>query len=60
VRGAIRDAIALARSMGAKALELGSTMSLARQLDNEGNRIEAHAIVREIYGWFTDGSGDVG
>jgi hypothetical protein len=41
--------------MGAKALELRASMSLVRLLDNEGNRAEAHTILRDIYGWFTEG-----
>ena len=50
-----RDAIALAESMGAKLLELRSTMSLARLLASEGRCVEAHAMLAEIYDWFTEG-----
>jgi predicted ATPase len=49
------DAIALARKMGAKSLELHATMSFARLLDSQGKRAEAHAMLAEIYGWFTEG-----
>jgi class 3 adenylate cyclase/tetratricopeptide (TPR) repeat protein len=50
-----REAIALARRMGAKALELRATVSLTRLLDQQGRRDEAHAMLEEIYGWFTEG-----
>jgi class 3 adenylate cyclase/tetratricopeptide (TPR) repeat protein len=50
-----REAIALARSMGAKAWELRATMSLARLLDKRGRRDEARPMLAKIYGWFTEG-----
>jgi class 3 adenylate cyclase/tetratricopeptide (TPR) repeat protein len=50
-----REAIALARKMGAKAWELRATMSLARLLDQQDKRGEARAMLAEIYGWFTEG-----
>jgi len=50
-----RDAIALARSMSAKAWELRATTSLARLLDNTGRREEARATLGGIYNWFTEG-----
>jgi class 3 adenylate cyclase/tetratricopeptide (TPR) repeat protein len=50
-----REAIALAQRMGAKAWELRATTSLARLLDEQGRRDEAHAMLAEIYGWFTEG-----
>jgi hypothetical protein len=50
-----REAIALAHKMGAKALELRATMSLARLLDQQGHRDEARTILAEIYDWFTEG-----
>jgi predicted ATPase len=48
-------AIALARKMSAKTLELHATMSLARLLDKQGRRDDARAMLAEIYGWFTEG-----
>jgi hypothetical protein len=30
-------------------------MSLARLLDQQGKRVEAGAMLAEIYGWFTEG-----
>jgi hypothetical protein len=49
------EAIALARSMGAKAWELRATASLARLLAKYGRRDEGHAMLAEIYAWFTEG-----
>jgi tetratricopeptide (TPR) repeat protein len=51
-----RDSISLARSMGAKAWELRTTMSLAQLLDKQGHRDEARAMLADIYNWFTEGS----
>jgi predicted ATPase len=48
-------AIEVARKQNAKSLELRATMSLARLLKEQGRRDEAHAILAEIYGWFTEG-----
>ena len=50
-----RDSIAMARSMGAKAWELRTTMSLVRLLDGEGRRDEARTMLADIYNWFTEG-----
>jgi adenylate cyclase len=50
-----RTALKLARSMGAKALELRATMRLARLLCDTGRRDEAHSTLAEIYNWFTEG-----
>jgi class 3 adenylate cyclase/tetratricopeptide (TPR) repeat protein len=50
-----REAIALARQMGAKTLELQATTSLARLLDKRGERDEARAMLADIYNWFTEG-----
>ena len=50
-----RDSIALARSMGAKILELRSTMSLARLLEQQRRRVEARSMLAQIYNWFTEG-----
>jgi tetratricopeptide (TPR) repeat protein len=49
------EAIALARKMGAKSLELRATMSLAWLLRDTSRRDEARAMLAEIYGWFTEG-----
>ena len=50
-----REAIALAKKMQAKAWELRATISLARLLASQGRRDEAHAMLAEIYNWFTEG-----
>jgi tetratricopeptide (TPR) repeat protein len=50
-----RDSISLAKSMGAKAWELRTAMSFARLLASQGRAHEAHAMLAEIYNWFTDG-----
>jgi class 3 adenylate cyclase/tetratricopeptide (TPR) repeat protein len=50
-----REAIALARTMVAKAFELRATMSLVRLLARHGRRDEARSMLAEIYGWFTEG-----
>jgi tetratricopeptide (TPR) repeat protein len=50
-----QEALALARSMEAKAWELRTTMSLVRLLRKQGQRDEARAMLADIYGWFTEG-----
>jgi len=50
-----REAIDLARSMGAKAWELRATTSLADMLADHGRRDEARSMLADIYGWFTEG-----
>jgi tetratricopeptide (TPR) repeat protein len=50
-----RDSISLAQSMGAKAWELRTTMSLARLLASKGSRDEARTMLAGIYAWFTEG-----
>jgi tetratricopeptide (TPR) repeat protein len=50
-----RTALTLSRSMGAKAYELRTTMSLSRLLRDTGRRDEAHSMLAGIYDWFTEG-----
>jgi class 3 adenylate cyclase/tetratricopeptide (TPR) repeat protein len=50
-----RKAIDVARGQDAKSWELRATVSLARLLANTGRRVEAHAMLAEVYGWFTEG-----
>jgi adenylate cyclase len=51
-----REAVVAARRMGSKAFELRATTSLARLLAKQGKRVEARAMLSEIYNWFTEGS----
>jgi predicted ATPase len=48
-------AVEVARGQSAKSLELRATVSLARLLANPGRGDEAHAMLTEIYNWFTEG-----
>jgi tetratricopeptide (TPR) repeat protein len=50
-----RESITLAQKMGAKALELRSTMNFARLLDEQNRRDEARTMLADIYNWFTEG-----
>jgi hypothetical protein len=50
-----RQAIEIARSQQAKALELRATTSLARILAKQDRCTEARAMLADIYGWFTEG-----
>ena len=50
-----REGLAIAGAMGAKALELSSTMGLARVLAKQGRHNEASTMLAEIYGSFTEG-----
>ena len=52
IAGALIDAALVAVAF---AWELRSTMSLARLLDKQGRRHEAHTMLAEIYNWFTEG-----
>jgi DNA-binding winged helix-turn-helix (wHTH) protein/predicted ATPase len=48
-------AIEVARKQQAKSLELRATVSLARLWQRQGKLREAHQMLTEIYGWFTEG-----
>jgi tetratricopeptide (TPR) repeat protein len=50
-----REAILIARGQESKSYELRATTSLARLLAKQGKRDEAHAMLAEIYNWFTEG-----
>jgi class 3 adenylate cyclase/tetratricopeptide (TPR) repeat protein len=50
-----RMAITTAQRQQAKSWELRATLSLARLLMKQGRRAEAHTMLSEIYGWFTEG-----
>jgi class 3 adenylate cyclase/predicted ATPase len=48
-------AVEIAQRQQAKSLELRATMSLARLWQSHGKTAEAHQMLAEIYGWFTEG-----
>jgi predicted ATPase len=50
-----QQALAVARRQQAKALELRAAMSLSRLWQRQGRRADAHQLLTEIYGWFTEG-----
>ena len=50
-----QKAIEIAQRQQAKSLELRAVMSLARLWRQQGKRNEAHQLLAEIYGWFTEG-----
>ena len=54
-----REAIEIARRQGAKSLELRAAMSLGRLWATRGKAREAHALLSDIYNWFTEGADTV-
>jgi predicted ATPase len=48
-------AIEVAQRQQAKSLELRATTNLARLWQQQGKQKEAHRLLAEIYGWFTEG-----
>jgi hypothetical protein len=50
-----QKAIEIARRQQAKSWELRAAMSLSRLWRQQGKRQEAHEMLSEIYGWFTEG-----
>jgi len=50
-----RQALDIARRQQAKSLELRAAMSLSRLWQQQGKQEEAHRLLTEIYGWFTEG-----
>jgi predicted ATPase len=48
-------ALEIARKQSGRSVELRATMSLARLLATKGQRVQACAMLAEIYGWFTEG-----
>jgi predicted ATPase len=49
------EAIDIARRQQARSLELRAAISLSRLLMQQGRRPEAHAILKPIHNWFTEG-----
>jgi class 3 adenylate cyclase/predicted ATPase len=50
-----RRAIEIARRQHAKSWELRAVTSLCRLLHKQGKNSEAHGMLADIYGWFTEG-----
>jgi predicted ATPase len=50
-----RQAVAIARGQGAKSFELRAATNLGHLWAGQGKAAEAHALVSEIYAWFTEG-----
>jgi len=50
-----RQALEIARRQEAKSQELRAAMSLSRLWQRQGKRAEAHELLAEVYGWFTEG-----
>jgi predicted ATPase len=48
-------AIEIAHQQQAKSLELRATVSLARVWQQQGKTKQAHNVLLDIYGWFTEG-----
>jgi predicted ATPase len=55
VEACFQRALDIARRQQAKSLELRAAMSLSRLWQRQGRRAEAHQLLAEIYGWFTEG-----
>jgi len=55
VEASFNEAIALAREIGTKLVELRATTSLARFLARHGRTAEARAVLVPLYGTFTEG-----
>jgi predicted ATPase len=55
IESCLQQAVAIARHQNAKSLELRAALSLARLWQQQSKRIQAHDLLAEIYGWFTEG-----
>jgi adenylate cyclase len=52
---ALAEALAVARRQQARSWELRAAISLARLWQRQGKHLEAHQVLAEVYGWFTEG-----
>ncbi|MEJ2101544.1 MAG: AAA family ATPase [Desulfobacterales bacterium] len=50
-----QNALIIARRQQAKSFELRTAMSLSRLWQQQGKQEEAHQLLADIYGWFTEG-----
>jgi predicted ATPase len=50
-----QQALAIARRQQAKSLELRAATSLTRLWQQQGKCADAHQLLAEVYGWFTEG-----
>jgi predicted ATPase len=55
VESCFLQALTVARQQEAKSLELRAAMSLGRLWQQQDKRRQAHDLLAEIYGWFTEG-----
>jgi predicted ATPase len=55
VEACFHRALTVARRQHAKSLELRAALSLARLWQQQGKRAEAHQLLADIYGWFSEG-----
>jgi predicted ATPase len=55
VEACFQQALAVARRQQARSLELRAAMSLTCLWQHQGKRTEAHQLLAEVYGWFTEG-----
>jgi len=55
VEECFQKAIAIAQRQQAKSLELRAVISLSRLWQQQGKREEAHQLLADVYGWFTEG-----
>ncbi len=53
--GCFNQSIKIAQRQKAKSLELRAVMSLARLIQKQGRKEEARRMLKETYGWFTEG-----
>lgn len=54
---AFEEALAIARAQQAKSWELRAAMSLSRLWRSKGKTAQARALLGDVRGWFTEGSG---
>jgi predicted ATPase len=55
VQASYEKALAISRRQQAKSYELRAAMSLSRLWQQQGKVKEAHELLSDVYGWFTEG-----